>query len=225
MSCWVGRSTRFYARIAVNRHSIDISPEPGEYSGARVLRYLRTITAWVRAAIAAAKFCCETIHTPEISLVQLSDHSLVAQEDVETNGQDVIKYLQDQISTRCAKTPEIMEKASRWIKNLQDRDEDRETKLPFRVHAEAGLMALLKTVDAHSEDLPGWVQDMREVRGVILSLVEVGANIRSAWIIYFPSQMETCAIGVSKKCCYMCYLLREYMFDNVHGMQLLTSKC
>ena len=46
---------------------------------------------------------------------------------------------------------------------------------------------------------------------------ELVANI-GLMVVYFYLQMETCTIGVNKKCCYMCYLLREYMFDNVRGM-------
>ena len=47
----------------------------------------------------------------------------------------------------------------------------------------------------------------------------------SLMILYFYLQMDVCAIGATKKCCYMCYLLGKYMFDDAHGKPLSTSKC
>ena len=52
---------------------------------------------------------------------------------------------------------------------------------------------------------------------------EPSANVRMT-MLCFNLQMQPCAIGVSKKCCYMCYLLGEYMFGNTPGKLCPSSK-
>ncbi|KAI0781882.1 hypothetical protein C8Q75DRAFT_840013 [Abortiporus biennis] len=61
------------------------------------------------------------------------------------------------------------------------------------VHAEAGLMALLKNTQERS--------------------IDFGDEPYGSTVKFF-TQIRECAIGASKKCCYMCHLLGEYMFNN-----------
>ena len=133
-----------------------------------MLRYLRTLTAWVPAMRAVVRFCHATTHSPQVSLVQLADHSGAARSDIEKNSQGIIKYLLDQISVKCKDNPDMMERAAGWI-NGRFQDKDRKSRLPFRVHAEAGLMALLREAGTGSQDIPSWVHDLCAVCGAPLN--------------------------------------------------------
>ena len=104
------------------------------------------------AAKAAAKFARVAGKTPQMSLVRLADHSSEARQDIEMHNEDVLNSLQDLISPRCAQDPETMRAASRWIEDRFDiikaGSGDRKSQRPLRVHAEAGLMALIREADA-----------------------------------------------------------------------------
>ena len=128
-------------------------PEQDEKPGARALRYILTLVAWHSAARAIIKLSRKVgriARMPEVSLVQLADHSRDAVEDVTTNDRAILESLKAQIEYECANHPEDGTRMAQWI---EDNCKIPKIIRPFRVHAEAGLMALLKMAEVHPEEL------------------------------------------------------------------------
>ena len=143
-------------RFTVDEVTVDILPEPGESAGGRVLRYLRTLTAWHGAARAAIQFLCKARKVPQVSLVKLSDHSPAVLEDIRRNGQAVVDSLQRQIASKYANNPHTMKAVSDWVQDycrIPEATGDKSGR-HFRVHPEAGLMALLMAGKTKSEGIP-----------------------------------------------------------------------
>ena len=157
---------------------------------------------------------------PEVSLVQLADHSRDAAQDVMTNGRTILKSLKAQIDDEY----DPLEDGTRMIQWIEDNckvPQADEAIRPLRVHAEAGLMALLKKAQG-LPPLGSCVDKGGMVRGVP-SICVNWFMFRFSSQLDFVSEMQDCAIGVSKKCCYMCYLLGEYLFEDAYGMQSYTA--
>ena len=73
-------------------------------------------------------------------------------------------------------------------------------------------MALLKKAQG-PPPLESRVDEGGMVRGVP-SICVAWFMCRFSSQLGFFSEMHNCSIGVSKKCCYMCYLLKQCMFDD-----------
>ncbi|KAI0781887.1 hypothetical protein C8Q75DRAFT_545185 [Abortiporus biennis] len=166
--------------------------EENEEPGSRALRYILTLVAWhkaTRAVIQVADLAIKVQKLPEICLVRLADYSSDAVDDVKTNSQGIVDSLNAQIADEYANDEEAGRSISQWI---EEQCIMPNTIWPYRVHAEAGLMALLKMVQEGS--------------------VDFGDEPYKSTIKFFEEVRE-CTIGASKKCCYMCHLLGEYMFN------------
>ena len=127
-------------------------PEQDEKPGARALRYMLTLVAWhsaTRAIIKLSRKAGRAARMPEVSLVQLADHSRDAAQDVMTNGRTILKSLKAQIDDEY----DPLEDGTRMIQWIEDNCKIPNRIRPFRVHAEAGLMALLKMAEVHPEEL------------------------------------------------------------------------
>ena len=128
-----------------------------------MLRYLRKNTAWIAAVKSVPKFLTGAPHAPKISLVRLADHSPSAYDDVKNNWRRIVEDLKNRISVKHARSSELRNKAIGWI---DDHFQPELSKgLPFRVHAEAGLMALLRVAETLSQDTPNSVNDLFTVCG------------------------------------------------------------
>ena len=178
-----------------------------------MLRNIQTLVAWHAAAHAAIRFFKSSPRVPHIRLVELADYSSEAITDMKTNGRAIVDSLKKEIAglyTNAAGNE--AEPLYDWIEDHCKVPQSNEAIRPLRVHAEAGLMALLKKAQG-PPPLESRVDEGGMVRGV--------PSICVAWFMFrfssqldFFSEMQNCAIGVSKKCCYMCYLLKQCMFDD-----------
>ena len=141
-----------YTPTALNL-ATDMSLGKDESFGAHALRYLSTLRAWhiaARSVIMLVRKAYEIRRTPGVSLVRLRDRPNEAIDDVRRNGQAIIDSLNAQIAAEYTSDSQEGKLVAQWMeKNCRIPERIG----PFRVHSEAGLMAMLMIAEANPGDL------------------------------------------------------------------------
>ncbi|KAI0798157.1 hypothetical protein C8Q75DRAFT_37473 [Abortiporus biennis] len=169
--------------------------EWNEGSGSCALRYLLTLVAWhtaARAVIKLSRIANRIGKLPEVFLVRLPEYSSDALDDVRTNSRAIVDSLKAEIVPEYVDRPKAKEII---LQSIERRCEIPRIIRPFRVHPEAGLMALLMKA---------------EVEPIYLGHERTYQSTTD-----FFSEAENCAIGVNKMCCRTCNLLGECMSNEL----------
>ena len=131
-----------------------------------MLRNVQTLVAWPAAADAAVSFFSHNSRPPRIRLVELADHSSEAIIDIKKNGRSIVDSLKKEITDLYGHMPQNRaEDLCHWIEANLSATLAEEAFCPLRVHAEAGLMALLTEAQAP----PGSCADERNMVRAALS--------------------------------------------------------
>ncbi|KAH9939761.1 uncharacterized protein BXZ73DRAFT_75933 [Epithele typhae] len=158
-----------------------LNPVPGENEGQVVLRYLLMIVAPFTACSVVLPRIRRLPGTPEISIVELTDHRKEASRVAEEQYMNVLLERVSTHITASKRRPGEIERASKWLRELASRKF--EVTRPLYVHAEAGIIGLLKiprTSDNH----------------------EIVQHLQ----VHFD-ESAVLGIGVSQKSCATCTLL------------------
>ncbi|KAH9939764.1 uncharacterized protein BXZ73DRAFT_99396 [Epithele typhae] len=119
-----------------------LTPVPGENEGQVVLRYLLMIVAPFTACSVVLPRVRRLPGTPEISIVELTDHRREASRVAEEQYMNVLLERVSKNITVSKRQPAEIERASKWLRELASHEF--EVTRPLHVHAEAGLIGLLK---------------------------------------------------------------------------------
>ncbi|KAI1786875.1 hypothetical protein LXA43DRAFT_1098824 [Ganoderma leucocontextum] len=156
-----------------------------ENAGNHVFRYLRALVAWHDAGDSLIHTFKKFPQVPSVSIVELTDHSDAAKSSM-AHTYDTIH---DELKARLGKSDLTSAETDAAVKWLDERKTDAiAAKTSLRVHAEAGLMALAKhAAEPKTHD-------------------EIPSNFIKPVFASRPLP-----IGATKKCCYMCYRLRDLL--------------
>ena len=134
--------------------------------GQAVFRYLQLLTAWVTAAKVVPprlrKLGGDPISRLDVTCVTLEDGSQEAYKDAQVHVRVVAEDLK-RLANESTTDPQTLEHVCEWIDIHCKMPEQQR---PIRVHAEAGLMALLQRLRASSEDADELVAMLGTLRGV-----------------------------------------------------------
>ena len=141
--------------------------EASDTPGESVFRYLRLLTALVTAANAVPrrlrKLGDDPISKLQVTCFRLEDNSVEAVKDVRARVEPIVEDLKCLAKKRLKTNAQTLECVYEWI-DAHCRAPKREDQRPFRIHDEAGMMALLQHMQATSEDVDG-LAAMRETLG------------------------------------------------------------
>ena len=136
--------------------------------GQAVFRYFQLLTAWVTAAKVVPhrlrKLGGDPIGRLDVTFVRLKDGSAKALEDVHAHVGAVVEDLK-RLANKRTTDPQTLEHVYQWI-DIHCKLPERERHRPIRVHAEAGLMALLQRLQSSSEDADELVTMLGMLGGV-----------------------------------------------------------
>ncbi|KAI0690511.1 hypothetical protein C8T65DRAFT_671541 [Cerioporus squamosus] len=123
----------------------DPSAVPNEPEGDHIFRCFRSLTAWHTAAVVVVAHLQRVGKSPTATIVRLADHSSDAVNDLRENHETVVDAILRRIDERVVDVVE-RSSATEWVKD-QARLKVLKTGR-FRVHAEAGLMALANVANS-----------------------------------------------------------------------------
>ena len=134
--------------------------------GHAVFRYFQLLTAWVTAAKVVPprlrKLGGDPISRLDVTCVTLEDGSQEAYKDAQVHVRVVAEDLK-RLANESTTDPQTLEHVCEWIDIHCKMPEQQR---PIRVHAEAGLMALLQRLQSSSEDADELVTMLGMLGGV-----------------------------------------------------------
>ncbi|KAA1479451.1 hypothetical protein DENSPDRAFT_934647 [Dentipellis sp. KUC8613] len=163
--------------------------DPYELYGDRIYRYLNTLTAWQNAVHSLVVRLRKLGRPPSVSVVELTDHSSAAVNDINENYATVIDYISARVPDFIPVVEE-REPAIAWIK-AHAKTTIATTK-HIRTHAEAGAIALANGYLSVWND-ESVLKDMLHMKHIFMT--------------------DTIPVGASRECCLMCYQLSIALTD------------